>query len=163
MHAAVEDNNETLIQTLFHVGIDINGLEGCGAWPLTLDVLNKNEKLVKLLHGHFALSSGPLFIRMPSPLDIAKAMGLGDVINLFENEPDNEEDRLLLLRFEGGITRDELNVASEEVQIDEDGNDGFVSNRSKCNACPTIIVGDNGTNKVCRGVKNHSTSAYGWC
>ena len=128
MHAAVEDNNETLIQTLFHVGIDINCLEGCGALPLTLDVLNKNEKLVKLLHGDFALSSGPLFIRMPSPLDIAKAMGLEDIINLFENEPDNK-DRLLLLRFEGGITHDELNVASEEVQIDEDGNDGFVSNR----------------------------------
>ena len=163
LHAAVEDNNETLIQSLLHVGIDLNCLEGCGASPLTLAVLNKNEKLVKLLHGHFALSSGPLFIRMPSPLDIAKAMGLEDIVNLFENEPDNEEDRLLLLRFEGGITSDELNVASEEVSIDEDGNDGFVFNRPACNACPTIIVGDNGTNKVCRGVRNRSTSAYGWC
>lgn len=88
MHAAVEENNETLIRTLLHVGVDVNCLEGCGASPLTLAVLNKNGKLVKLLHGHFALSSGPLFTRMPSPLDIAKAMGMEDIVNLFESEPD---------------------------------------------------------------------------
>ena len=49
MHAAVEDNNETLTQTLLHDGIDIYCLDGCGASPLTLALLNKNGKLVKLL------------------------------------------------------------------------------------------------------------------
>ena len=48
MHAAVEENNETLVRTLLHVGFDVNSLEGCGASPLTLAVVNKNEKLVKL-------------------------------------------------------------------------------------------------------------------
>lgn len=152
MHAAVEDNNETLTQTLLHDRIDIYCLEGCGASPLTLALLNKNGKMVKLLHGHFALGSDPLYI--------AKAIGWKDIVNLLQNEPENEEDRLLSLRFEGSITSDNLNVASEE---DEDGNDGFVFNRSKCNACPTIIFGDNRTNKVCRGVRNRSMSAYGWC
>lgn len=36
LHAAVEDNNETLIQTLLRAGIDVNCLEGCGASPLTI-------------------------------------------------------------------------------------------------------------------------------
>lgn len=81
MHAAVEENNETLVRTLLHVGFDVNSLEGCGASPLTLAVLNKKEKLVKLLHEHFALSCGPLFAKMPSPLAIAKAMELDDIVN----------------------------------------------------------------------------------
>lgn len=161
MHAAVEENNETLIRTLLHVGVDVNCLEGCGASPLTLAVLNKNEKMVKLLHGHFALSCGPLFIRMPSPLEIAKTMELEDIVNLFEDIPDNEEDRLLMQRFEGRCASD--NFENEEVQIHEDEDDGFDYDRSTCKACPTVIVGDNGTNKVCRGVRNRSMSAYGWC
>lgn len=161
LHAAVEENNETLIQTLLHAGIDVNCLEGCGASPLTIAVLNKNEKLVKLLHSNFALSSGPLFVRMPSPFDIAKAMGLDEIVNLFDNEPDEEEDKLLVLRFEGGCARER--IAPEEVQLDEVESDGFSFDRSTCKACPTIIVGDNGTNKVCRGVRSRSTSAYGWC
>lgn len=163
IHAAVEENNETLIRTLLHVGIDVNCLEGCGASPLTLAVLNKNQKLVKLLHEHFALSSGPLFIMMPSPLDIAKAMGLEDIVNMFENELEDEEDRLLHLKFERGCASDNLNIVSEEVNKEEVENDTFAFDRSKCKTCPTIIVGDNGTNKVCRGVRNRSTSAYGWC
>lgn len=163
IHAAVEENNETLIRTLLHVGIDVNCLEECGASPLTLAVLNKNHKLVKLLHEHFALSSGPLFIMMPSPLDITKAMGLKDIVNMFENEPEDEEDRLLHLKFERGGASDNLNIVSEEVKKEEAENDAFAFDRSKCKTCPTIIVGDNGTNKVCRGVRNRSTSAYGWC
>lgn len=35
IHAAVEENNETLIRTLLHVGVDVNCVEGCGASPLT--------------------------------------------------------------------------------------------------------------------------------
>ena len=161
LHAVVEENNETLTQTLLHAGIDVNCLEGCGASPLTIAVLNKNEKLVKLLHSNFALSSGPLFVRMTSPFDIAKAMGLDDIVNLFGNEPDEEEDKLLALRFEGGCASER--IAPEEVQLDEVESDGFSFDQSTCKACPTIIVGDNGTNKVCRGVRSRSTSAYGWC
>ena len=123
LHAAVEENNETLIQTLLHAGIDVNCLEGCGASPLTIAVLNKNEELVKLLHSNFALSSGPLFVRMPSPFDIAKAMGLDYVVNLFGNEPDEEEEKLLLLRFEGGCASE--SIAPGEVQLDEVESDGF--------------------------------------
>ena len=162
IHAAVEENNETLVRTLLHVGFDVNSLEGCGASPLTLAVLNKNEKLVKLLHEHFALSCGPLFAKMPSPLAIAKAMELDDIVKLFESEPDSVEDILLWQRFEGGHACENL-VHDDEVEIDEVEGDGFAYNRSMCKACPTIIVGDNRTNKVCRGVRNRSMSAYGWC
>ena len=162
MHAAVEENNETLVRTLLHAGFDVNSLEGCGASPLTLAVLNKNEKLVKLLHEHFALSCGPLFSKMPSPLDIAKAMGLDDIVKLFESEPDSVEDSLLWQRFEGGHACENL-AHDDEVEINEVESDGFAFDRSMCKACPTIVVGDNGTNKVCRGVRNRSMSAYGWC
>ena len=54
-------------------------------------------------------------------------------------------------------------IVSEEVKKEEVENDAFAFDRSKYKTCPTIIVGDNGTNKVCRGVRNRSTSAYGWC
>lgn len=45
---------------------------------------------------------------MPSLLDIAKAMSMEDIVNLFESEPDVEEDKLLSLRFEGGHANDKL-------------------------------------------------------
>ena len=121
----------------------MNCLEGRGASPLTIAVLNKNEELAKLLHSNFALSSDPLFVRMPSPFDIAKAMELDDIVNIFGNEPDEEEHKLLLLRFDGGCASE--STAPEEVQFDDVESDGFSFDRSTCKACPTIIVGDNGT------------------
>lgn len=161
VHAAVEDSNVTLLKTLIHVGVDVNCLEGCGASPLTLAVLNQNEQIVKLLHDHFALSSGPLYTSMPSPLDIAKTMGLEVMVKLFENDQDYNEDKILMQSFEECTCTYNTSDNVENIEVQSDKLHDFNFNRSTCNSCPTVIVGDNGTNKVCRGVKNRSSSAYG--
>ena len=153
LHTAVEDNNLTLVKTLIHVGVDVNCLEGCGASPLTLAVLNKNVDIAKILHENFALSSGPLFACMPSPHDIAKAMELDTMVQLFDTDQDYMEDKMLLQSFE----QCEQIESTDSIEIPEDENQVFKFNRSRDRSCPTIIVGDNGTNKICRSVRNRES------
>ncbi|CAB3996363.1 Ankyrin repeat domain-containing 12 [Paramuricea clavata] len=159
LHAAVEDNNVTLVKTLITVGVDINCLEGCDASPLTLAVINKNEGIAKILHENFALSSGALFTCMPSPLEIAKVMELDTMVKLFETDQDYIEDKILLQSFEQCKPVD----ISDRIEIPDGESQVFKFNRSECRSCPTIIVGDNGTNKICRSVKNWALYAFNWC
>ena len=72
-----------MAKILLAVGININSKEGCGATPLCIAVMNADIAMCKLLLDNFAERSGPLFGTIPSPMEIAVAMELTDIVELF--------------------------------------------------------------------------------
>lgn len=82
-HAAVEESKHLMAKILLAVGININSKEGCGATPLCIAVMNADIVMCKLLLDNFAEQSGPLFGTIPSPMEIAVAMELTDIVELF--------------------------------------------------------------------------------
>ena len=95
---------------------------------------------------------------MPSPLQIAKTLELDTLVNLFETDDEYTEDKVLLETFEQCLPVD----ISDSIEVQEGEREIFQFNQCKQRTCPTVIVGDNGTNKICRGVKNRALSAFGW-
>ena len=103
--------------------------------------IDGNERLMKLLHSNFTLSCSPLFVRMSSPFDIVKAMGLDDFVNLFANEPDEEEE-LLSLRFKGGCAGQSLALKTCILMKLELINFLLFDQRAQHATCPPIIDSD---------------------
>ena len=72
LHAAVENENTAFVKTLITAGVDVNAKEICGATPLTIAVVKKNEELSKLLIQNFAMFDSQYFTTIPNPMTIAK-------------------------------------------------------------------------------------------
>ena len=79
LHVAVENNNYFLAEMLLISGFFPNIKEYCCATPLTIDVINNNEKLCKLLVEAGANVRGLLYTGIPSPLEMAQKMELAAV------------------------------------------------------------------------------------
>ncbi|KAL9977021.1 hypothetical protein ACROYT_G014382 [Oculina patagonica] len=72
LHAALENRNMTLVKTLFSAGVNVNVKEKCGATPLTLAVIRKDEDICPFLLSNFAVYSDYFFSTIPSPHSIAR-------------------------------------------------------------------------------------------
>jgi ankyrin repeat protein len=55
IHAAVENDNLSMVKTLVCAGVNINAKERCGATALTIAVIKKNEEICKFLLENFAI------------------------------------------------------------------------------------------------------------
>ena len=65
-----------LTKPLLSVGVNVNVQEGCGTTPHTLAVLTKNKiRTCANYLNNVASISGHLFSNMPSPIEMAQAMG----------------------------------------------------------------------------------------
>jgi ankyrin repeat protein len=82
-HVAVEEKNYLLVKILLAVGININAKEGCGVTPLSIAVMNNDIAMCKLLLENFAEYNAPFFGTVPSPKEMAVAMELTDIVELF--------------------------------------------------------------------------------
>lgn len=158
MHHAVQNGNLPLLQTRINAGVNPNVKERCGATPLTLAVIKGQEEMVKLLLDNFAICHAAYFFSVPGPKQIAVKLGLDSISSLIESclAQENEQD---LAVWE----MTELSTTEPDVVDNLPGPDDAdpVYCRYIMN-CKTLVVGDQGTNKIIRSVKEKPSLAYGW-
>lgn len=166
-HYAVEEKNYGLVKILLSVGVNPNSKEGCGATPMSLAVMNADIDMCKLLLDNFAEYSGPIFGEFPTPMEMAAAMGLTSIVTLFDEYSKVNENLLISVLQSDNC----YSTSTQSTQDPADSFDSeetsqtktdFVYKRSVYEGFPTGIVGDVGTCKVNRSVKNRNSTAYGW-
>lgn len=148
LHMAVEQGNYDLACCLMQAGCNPNAKEMCGATPLVIAVVKKNNQVCELLVNHRASVRGPLFTNIPCPLKIAEQMQLAEIYELLNCEDDDISGYDDSFKRTDNLIRD----GSDEPVSQVDRNSaGFV----------TGLVGDQGTCKTIRGVMGRA-SAYDW-
>ena len=158
LHHAVQNGNVPLVQTLINAGINPNVKERCGATPLTLAVLKGDEQMVKILLENFAICNNEFFSSVPGPKQIADKLGLANISQLLKNSLAQEDEEDLKVWEATELATTDPPVADHFPGPDDE--DKVYSRGSK--SCKTLLVGDQGTNKITRSVKEKSLSAYGW-
>ena len=166
-HAAVEEKRYTLVKLLLSCGVNPNEKEGCGATPLTLAVLKLDVALCKLLVDNFAEYQGEMYGSFPSPLDMAMAMEAHAIVNIFQSNTTNMQCPLpfLIQNDRCEVVKTEAEPPVDEQMSNSDSDDNcshFTYKRSECRDFPTAVVGDVGTCKNNRGVRNRDSLKYGW-
>ena len=161
LHYAVQNGNHSLVQTLINAGINPNIKERCGATPLTLAVIKGDEEMVKLLLTNFAICDDKYFVSVPGPRKIAEKMGLETIRTLIENclAKETEQDIAVseAVEFKSTDLAVGAGTSTNPDSITRADNLSRKQTRGK-----TLLVGDQGTNKIIRSVKEKSASAYGW-
>ena len=90
LHYAVEEGNLMLVKTLLNVGVNPNVNEKCGATPLTLAVIKKNEEAVDLLLVSYAEYNEKFLTAVPGRKVMAEKLKLPLVVQLFDDMSVNE-------------------------------------------------------------------------
>ena len=160
IHAVVENDNLPMVKTLVCAGININAKERCGATALTIAVIKKNEEICKFLLENFSIFADYVFSTIPSPHSIARKLEL-EVANIMDEKLKAEIPTNIAI-WETVQNKEEMEQPESVSEKDQsDANDEAYQNERKSSL--TLFVGDQGTNKVLRGVKGRSEAAYGWC
>mgnify|MGYP002804036238 CR=1 FL=1 len=162
---SVEMKNYVLVKVLLSIGINPNVKEGCGATAMTIAVLNNDVNMCKILLENFAEYEGAFFGSFPSPLLMAAKMELTNIVELFHLFSKMKESQIIdaLQSIDCCSASDESNECTDtesNVQIDNERT--FEYRRSHYEGFPTAVVGDVGTCKVNRSVKNQNRNAFGW-
>ena len=161
LHHAVQNGNHSLVETLINAGVNLNIKERCGATPLTLAVIKGDEEMVKLLLMNFAICDDKYLTSIPGPRKIAEKLGFETIRTLIENclAKESEQDIAVLEAVEFGSTDHSVGAgtSTNPDSITRADNLSGKQTRGK-----TLVVGDQGTNKITRSVKEKSSSAYGW-
>jgi hypothetical protein len=95
LHVACEHGNVNLASCLLQAGINPNAKEMCGATALVISIIQKNKQLCQLLIHHQACVTGPLFVTIPSPLEIASKMEQTEIIEIL-NSNDSDSEMMIL-------------------------------------------------------------------
>ena len=167
---SVELKNYVLVKVLLSIGINPNVKEGCGATAMTIAVLNNDLTMCKLLLENFAEYEGALFGSFPSPLEMATAMELTTIVQLFHSHSQTKESPIIdaLQSFEYSFIDKQTSDNSTTHCMDTESNAETASNnafeykRSQYQGFPTAVVGDVGTCKINRSVKNRNSTAFSW-
>ncbi|CAB4007638.1 ankyrin [Paramuricea clavata] len=156
----MENGNHSLTQILLNARVNPNFRERCGATPLTLAVLKGDEKMVKLLIDNFSICEDNYFSSVPGPRQIASKLGFENIVTIIDDFLANENQTdLEVWEVTSHSPNEPLVVLNDETAV-ETNKLGYYS-RNITN-CKTIIVGDQGTKKMIRSVKNKSQSTYSW-
>ena len=166
LHAVVENGNTALVKTLISAGVDVNAKEMCGATPLTIAVVKKNEELSELLIQNFAMFDSRYFTTIPNPMTIAEKLDMKIVGTMKKMSDKGLADNYEIWRT--FFCAEQASNADTRSSDDPDPVDPAVEGEAyeykrSHKSCVTLTVGDQGTNKVIRGVKGRSEAAYGWC
>jgi hypothetical protein len=155
LHVACEHGNVNLASCLLQAGINPNAKEMCGATALVISIIQKNKQLCQLLIHHQACVTGPLFVTIPSPLEIASKMEQTEIIEILNsNDSDSENDDIAsydaTFKYGHNVEKNCPEKHSHDRVINRQ-TPGFL----------TGVVGDQGTCKTNRGVLAR-TSAHKW-
>ncbi len=168
LHHAVEEENLTLIKTLLNVGVNPNVKERCGATPLTLAIIKKNEEIVKLLLESYAEYDDKFCTSVPGPRTMAGKLNIPSIEQLFDDLSTDEAncDKVIWDIVEIATVGHKHGIDTPIV-FDNDTEDEstqvhtFSYDRSRPRS-KTLVVGDQGTNKINRSVRAKSAGAYDW-
>ena len=154
LHVACEQENFNLASCLLQAGVNPNAKEICDTTALVVAVIKKNKQLCELLLHHQACATGPLFVTIPSPLEIASEMEQTEIIELLNsNNSDSENDDVASydVTFKYGQYVDKHSPKHSHDHAINRQAPGLL----------TGVVGDQGTCKTNRGVMAR-TSAHKW-
>ena len=155
LHAAVEQQNVTLVNCLIRAGFNPDVKEKCGVTPILIAVILNNKEICQLLVESRACVRGPLFTNIPSPFAVASKMELNEIVEVLDPSKSDEEDDDIAF-YDTVFKRSSQSVTSSSNKYNnvskiERGSPGFI----------TGIVGDVGTCKTNRGVMSRS-NGYSW-
>jgi hypothetical protein len=164
LHAAVEQRNFTLTNILISSGINPNSKELCGATPLSIAVLNSDVSICDILITNFAEFKGEMFGNFPSPLEMAISMESSCIVDLFNSCSRNLDCPVVrMMQFSDvDVPSSAEYEMANSTNSDTNETSRFVFKRSHCKEFPTAVVGDVGTCKNNRSVRNKDQSRYGW-
>jgi len=161
-HHAVENENTSLVRVLIAVGLNPSAKEGCGVTPLALAVLRQRNDICQLLVENYVTIDGPSFTSIPSPYKMAEKMGLNDIVSTFDKAlAVREVVRPLLQELTKDVVHEKQHHEGQTTNQGQ-GDIEFAYQRSGKHAFPTAVVGDQGTCKNNRSVKQKDQSAFGW-
>ena len=163
LHKAIENGNIPLVKTLVTAGININAKEICGATPLTIAVVKKDEGMSQYVMENLAIFDSHYFTTIPCPYVIAKKSEM-NVVHIMDEimKKDFSTNEEIWQAFQSNEYATTVDVPSPEEEANNNKTEGYNYRRSNKSSV-TLVVGDQGTNKVIRGVKGRSPAAYGWC
>ena len=99
-----------MVEPLLLAGAGRNDPEGCGLTPIMIAINKNNIKLVELLVKYGARVTGVFQRSIPSPVEMARAIGNSDVIKIlelqikYEYETSEHVERQLGVREESNST-----------------------------------------------------------
>lgn len=93
---ATEKNYSSFGKALLKAVANPNAAEGCGATPLTLAVLSKNKHMVDILLQYHASFQAFLYPNIPTPVEMAKLMGLENIILVFDKNTEELENKVII-------------------------------------------------------------------
>ena len=132
--------------------------ETCGVTPLGIAVIQKNKPLCELLLDYHACAAGPLFVNVPSPLELAEKMELTDIYNTLnrtQSDSDNDDDDIA--QYDTSFKR--IGSSANDCNVKDSCSQTNINRQTP--GFLTGIVGDQGTCKTIRGVMA-CTSVHEW-
>ena len=154
LHAAVAQQNVTLVNCLICAGFNPNVKERCGVTPILIAVILNNKEICLLLLEIRACVRGLLFTNIPSPFAVASKMELNEIVEVLDPSKSDEDDDIVF--YDTVFKRSSQSVTSSS---DEYNNVSKIERDSP--GFMTGIVGDVGTCKTNRWVMSRS-NGYSW-
>ena len=158
LHAACENGNYNLAWFLLQAGSNPNAKETCGVTPLGIAIIQKNKPLCELLLDYHACAPGPLFVNIPSPLELAEKMELTDIYNTLnrtQSDSDNDDDDIA----QYGTSFKRIGSSANNYNVKDSCSQTNINRQTP--GFLTGIIGDQGTCKTIRGVMAR-TSVHEW-
>ena len=149
LHFAVEQDNYIFVHFLLSAGLNPNKIEHCGATPLTIAVCEKKQDFCKLLVKCNADVRGSMFMRIPSPLEMARKLELAEIFEILNPDLSDAEDCDIRSYDQGFVGHNQPLEPETSVAGDNYPNraaPGFL----------TGTVGDAGSCKIIRSVMERS-------
>ena len=148
LHAACENGNYNLALFLLQAGSNPNAKETCGVTPLRIAVTQKNKPLRDLLAYH-SCAAGPLFVSVPSPLELAEKMELTDIYNtLNQTQSDSDNNDNDIAQYDTSFRR--IGCSASVYNVNDSCSQTNINRQTP--GFLTGIIGDQGTCKTIRGV-----------
>ena len=154
MHHAVQNGNYALVKTLLNAGVSPNVKENCVATPLTLVVLKSDEEMVQILLENFAICRESFYSSVSGPKAIVEKQNCDNIKAHIEHYLAGEDELDKSVWEITEIDSPQLTVAAEDLS--DEVPKAYSRDIKKCK---TLLVGDQGTNKLIRSVKQKSQSA----
>ena len=161
LHHAVQDNCVNLVEPLLLAGAGINDPEGCGLTPIMIAINKNNVKLVELLVKYGARVTGVFQGSIPSPVEMARAIGNSDVIKILELQINYEYETWEHVERQLGV-REVSNSTNLFRGTTEDIPESPTGKKEEeIRSTFNLTVGDAKSTSTLRGVRNRAPDEFG--
>ena len=160
LHHAILDNCVNLVEPLLLAGAGINDPKGCGLTPIMIAINKNNVKLVEFLVKYDAWVTGVFQGSIPSPVEMARAIGNSDVIKILELQINYEYETWEHVERQLGV-REESNSTNLFRGTTEDILESPTGKKEEIRSTFNLTVGDAKSTPTLRGVRNRAPDEFG--